>query len=163
MVPRFFDKMLVFMKNIMLSNVLWFVITYDIKPFRFWPFLVLWIQTKNFGSGFGFRSGLKLVSDPDQIQIKSDPIWIPIQNWIPGIRIQILDSDTDQQLAKNFYPASSLNIKMLLSLSSVTWLQSRCVKICRIRIRIHLVRGTDPRIWIRTKMSQIHNTAYNYL
>ena len=34
---------------------------------------MLWIQTKNFVSCFGSRSGLKLVSDPDQIQIKSDP------------------------------------------------------------------------------------------
>jgi hypothetical protein len=77
---------------------------------------MLRIRNKSFGSGLG--SGLKLVSD-------SDPDSNPDLN--PGFGSK---SETGQNFffcSKIFYPASSSKIKRLPSLSSMTWLRTRCV------------------------------------
>ncbi len=82
---------------------------------------VLGIRNKNFGSGFGSGSGLKLVSNPDSN---------------PGY----------------FYLVSSSNIKRLPSLSFVN---RRAINL-KDSDPDPLVRGMDPQIRIRIKMSRIH-------
>jgi hypothetical protein len=76
------------------------------------PFLpVLRIRNKNFGSGFGSGSGVKLVSGSEFESGFESRIWI---------RIRILDSDAAQKQVKLFfYPASSSNIKRLSSTNKV--------------------------------------------
>ncbi len=79
------------------------------------------------------------------------------------IRIWILDSDSDQKLlffVLKFLPSL---IKRLPSLSSVTWLRTSSTINLQDLVPDQLERCTDLRIRIRTKMSRIHNTAYNYL
>jgi hypothetical protein len=44
----------------------------------------------------------------------------------------------------------------------MTWLRTKCATNLQDSDPDLLVRGTDPQIRIRTKKSQIHNTAYNY-
>ncbi len=117
--------------------------------------VVLRIRNKSFGSG----SGLKLVSDSDpdsnpDANTDSSPDSNP-GNYGFGSR-----SETDQNffyLFKNFYPASSSNIKKLPSLSSMTWLRTRCATNLQDSYPDPLVRDTDRRIRIRTKKSKIHN------
>ncbi len=121
-----------------------------------------WIRIRpkvSFGFGSGFESGSKSGFESGfGSQIRT--------------RIRILDSDLDQKLAKTsvFFCSKiftqphlrSSKIKRLLSLSSVTWLRTRCAINLQDSDPDPLVRGTDPRIRILTKKSRIHNTAHNY-
>ncbi len=116
------------------------------------PLAVLRIRNKSFGSCVGSGSGLKLVSD-------SDPDSNPDPN---------SDSNLDQKLAKLLffvlkYLPSLIFKHRLPSLSSMTWLRTSCAINLQDSDSDPLVRGTDPRIRIRTKKSRIHNTVYNYL
>ncbi len=99
-------------------------------------------------------SGLKLVSD-------SDPDSNPDPN--PGFESRSETGPNFLFLFSNFYPASSSKIKRLPSLSSMTWLQTRCAINLQDSDSDPLVRDTDPRIRTCTKKSRIRNTAYNYL
>ncbi len=98
------------------------------------PKPVLRIRSKSFGSCFRIRPAVSFESGSGFESGSESGFKSGIESRI-WIRIRIPDSGSGSEtglnflfLYKNFYAASSSNIKSLPSLSSVTWLRTNCAR-----------------------------------